>query len=640
VAWAVAAAQAGQRVLLVSSDPAPSAGDALRQPLGPSPRRVAGTRGRLHAVEIDAPKALKRWLDPRRAPLEEIVLRGTWLDRDDVSVLLGLSLPGIDEIAALIEIGRLGRSGRYDAIVVDTAPTGHALRMLRTPALIQGLAAVFDRMQGKHRAIVAALRGRWTPEASDVLIASLDDEGRALAALLGDRQRTAMSWVTLPEPMAVAETADALAELTRLHMPVDTLIVNRLTPPPDRPCRWCRARRRFEGEALVALQPHLQAAGSPRLATVASRGTEPRGIAQLKSIAADMAGRASLPGLQPRTAGPRAVVTGRPPDGNRAAVTEDQHGLSLLMFGGKGGVGKTTCAAAAAIAAAAARPRRSVLLLSADPAHSLADVLGVPLGDAPRQVAGAPANLRARELDALARFESMKARYGEAIDGLFDRLVRTSGFEVSADRQAMRDLMELAPPGLDELIAIVEVSEALESASDPEPLVVLDTAPTGHALRLLEMPALVHDWVKALMAILLKYQPVTGVGELGSMLVQMSQGLGRLRARLTDPSRTAFTAVTLPAMLPVAETARLLKRLRALRIRVPAVVVNAVGAGTCTRCASALREQRRAVAAIQSASRRGASHTVVIAPARVPPPTGPSSLRDWRREWKSPGVGK
>jgi arsenite-transporting ATPase len=442
-----------------------------------------------------------------------------------------------------------------------------------------------------------------------------------------------MSWVTLPESMAVAETFDALAELTRLDMPVDTLIVNRLTPAPDRPCRWCRARRRFEGEAIAALQPHLDAAGSPRLAVVASRGTEPRGVTQLKSVAADMARRASLPRPQAWASGPRVVVTGRSPEGSRVTAAEEQPGLSLLMFGGKGGVGKTTCAAAAALASASACPGRSVLLLSADPAHSLGDVLGVPLGDAPRQVAGAPANLQARELNALARFASMKARYGEAIDGLFERLVRTSGLDVSADRQAMRDLMELAPPGLDELVALVEVSEALESGSGTEPLVVLDTAPTGHALRLLEMPALVHDWVKALMAILLKYQPVTGAGDLGSMLVEMSRGLGRLRARLSDPSRTAFVAVTQPAMLPVAETARLLKRLRALRIRVPAVVVNAVGAGTCKRCVSVLRDQRRALTAIRSASRRGGSHTVIIAPAQTPPPNGPSALRDWRRTW-------
>ena len=72
----------------------------------------------------------------------------------------------------------------------------------------------------------------------------------------------------------------------------------------------------------------------------------------------------------------------------------------------------------------------------------------------------------------------------------------------------MRDLLELAPPGIDELAAIIDVTETLGvNAGARRDLIVVDTAPTGHALRLLEMPALVHDWVKAIMAILLKYQP-------------------------------------------------------------------------------------------------------------------------------------
>ena len=74
------------------------------------------------------------------------------------------------------------------------------------------------------------------------------------------------------------------------------------------------------------------------------------------------------------------------------------------------------------------------------------------------------------------------------------------------------------------------------------------------------MPALVHDWVKAVMAILLKYQPVIGVGELGAVLLRLSQGLGRLRALLTDPARTRFVVVTRPAALPRAETVRLAAR--------------------------------------------------------------------------------
>ena len=95
------------------------------------------------------------------------------------------------------------------------------------------------------------------------------------------------------------------------------------------------------------------------------------------------------------------------------------------------------------------------------------------------------------------------------------------------------------------------------------------------------------------MAILLKYQSIVGVGELGAVLLRLSQGLRRLRELLADPARTTFVAVTRAAALPRAETVRLVRRLRAASISVPAVVVNAVGAGTCTRCARESRVQQR-----------------------------------------------
>lgn len=626
-AYAVARARAGDRTLLISTDPAPSVGDALRQPLSSSPRAVAGTGGRLRAVEVDAAAALDRWLAPRRAAFETIVLRGSWLDEDDVKALLRQSLPGIDEIAALMEIGRFARATRYDSLVVDTAPTGHTLRMLAMPRLLETLAGVFDQMQDKHRALVAALRGSWTPEEPDDQISELDAEAQYLSALLRDSRQTATSWITLPEPMALAESVDGLDELRRLCIHVDTLIINRVTPAPDRPCRWCGTRRKAE---RLAIRPFLARVPTTiRVAAVHARASEPRGPAALSGVARDMERPVRWPSVRGSAI---AAVAGKPALVGRPVALTDP-GMSLLMFGGKGGVGKTTCAAAAAIEIAATHPERAVLVLSTDPAHSLGDALGVPLDNDARSVDGAPANLRARELDAAAGFDAIKARYRDAIDALFARFGRGSAISVSGDRQALRDLMDLAPPGLDELMAIVEVSEALDAASG-QPLLVVDAAPSGHALRLLEMPALVHDWVKALMSILLKYQAVSPVGDLGALLLQMSQGLGRLRALLVDPSRAAFVVVSRPAALPMAETERLVRRLERLGIPIAAVLVNAIGAGTCGQCTVARREQQRALAAFQR-SRRVAGSALLLAPGVWPPPAGPRALRDWRRMWKT-----
>jgi arsenite-transporting ATPase len=246
---------------------------------------------------------------------------------------------------------------------------------------------------------------------------------------------------------------------------------------------------------------------------------------------------------------------------------------------------------------------------------------------------GGSANLEVREIDAAREFRDVRVRYASAIDSLFDRLSRGSsanvGIDAGHDRQVMQGLIDLAPPGIDELAAVIDVIEALES--NPSRIVVMDTAPSGHALRLLEMPEVVQDWTKALMSILLKYQPVAGLGEFGVVLLRLSQGIGRLRALLTDGRRTSFVVVTRAAALPREETTRLIRRLHALNIHVPAAIVNMVGRGVCKRCRLETAAEEREIARLERALPRHMH--VLLAPAELPPPHGPRPLRRWQRAW-------
>ena len=134
------------------------------------------------------------------------------------------------------------------------------------------------------------------------------------------------------------------------------------------------------------------------------------------------------------------------------------------------------------------------------------------------------------------------------------------------------------------------------------------------------------------MSILLKYQPVVGVGELGAVLLKLSQGLGRLRALLADSRRTSFVVVTRAAALPRAETQRLMRRLHGLHIHVPFAIVNAVGRGTCARCRAAAAIEQREVARFQRAMPR--QTPVVVAPVELPPPHGPAALARWQGTWR------
>lgn len=651
-AIAVSGARRGLRVLAISTDPAPSLGDALGRALGATPRAVPVGRpralttaeslrwtaapdsrhpGTLHAVEIDAKRALQRWLTERRDAFERIASRGTWLDSDDIAGLLRLSLPGIDEIAALLEIVRYGRSGRFDVIVVDTAPTGHTLRLLAMPGTLRRLAEVFDAMQAKHRMVVDALRGGWSPDAEDAVIQELDDEGRKVSELLRDPARVRTSWVTLPEPMAVEETADGLSALAALGMAPAEVIVNRLTPAAGGRCPRCDARRSFEARAVARLR---RVAGSAPLVAIAAREAEPRGVRALAALGREWSvARPPAAVKTPRHVAWRAVIvqgTGAPD----VPLELCGAGTRLLMFGGKGGVGKTTCAAAASLAIAEADPSRRVLLMSTDPAHSLSDALTPGVSNRESAVPGAPANFLVREIDAAAGFAAIRERYARGIAGVYDRITRGSNVDALHDRRVLTDLFDLAPPGIDELVAVAEVTGALEpDGGQHRQLVVMDMAPSGHALRLLATPEVVHDWTKALMAILLKYQAVVGVGELGSMLLGMSRTLGRLRTLLQDAERTRFVVVTRAAALPRLETGRLLKTLRVMRIPVSSVIVNATGRGSCPRCRREAAAERKETTALARLVRvHGAA--LVRTPAEVPPPHGARGLRGWSTRWQ------
>ena len=147
---------------------------------------------------------------------------------------------------------------------------------------------------------------------------------------------------------------------------------------------------------------------------------------------------------------------------------------------------------------------------------------------------------------------------------------------------------------------------------------VVDTAPTGHALRLLQMPELALSWDHYLLSLLLKYREAMGLGDLAQELVALSRGLKRLEALLRDPARARFVAVTRAAELPRRETVRLLRSLKGLGIAVPAVVVNALPPG-----GSEIRRPR------------GFGRCAIIrAPAEFPPPRGVARLAAWIRSWE------
>jgi arsenite-transporting ATPase len=221
------------------------------------------------------------------------------------------------------------------------------------------------------------------------------------------------------------------------------------------------------------------------------------------------------------------------------------------------------------------------------------------------------------------------------VDALFDRLRGRSRLDPAYDRAVVQDLMDLAPPGIDELFALVAVTGALVGKS-PGRTVVMDTAPSGHALRLLALPGAARQWVQALLAVLLKYKEVVGLGSVAQELVDVARQLRELEALLRDPARTAFVAVTHPAPLPRAETERLLGALRDLGVPVRGLLVNANTPPGCVRCRRAARREageRRALARALVSLTAGKA-PMILAPLVAPPPRGVDALSSWSGVWR------
>ena len=573
-AWQLAAGSPENRFLLVSTDPAHSVMDCLAGSDPPS---------NLQVIELDARACPGRLQGQARTTLGAIAWLGTFLDHADISRFLDLSLPGLDELMASLEIAGWAASGRYQTIVVDTAPTGHTLRLLAMPALLQNWLAALDSLLAKHRYLRNQFNGRAGPDDMDAFLEELARSVKQMESLLRDSVRSRFVPVMLAEEMSLAETRALLARLKAGQIPVHDIVVNRLLPENQCPsCADGRARQsRVLGE--IAARRELSRClwwGLPFY---------PQEVCGAASL------RAFWQGLRPLTATPirpETPIPDRPPRVESAARLPGEQ--TLLLFAGKGGVGKTTLACATSVRLAQDSPAREVLLFSTDPAHSLADCLGVPVGSAPKRICP---GLTALELDGEAEFRSLKQLYSGELQSFLHSLLPE--MDLAFDRAAMERFVDLAPPGLDEVMALARVLDLCDQ--NHYRTLVLDSAPTGHLIRLLETPDLMDCWLKAFFGLLLKYKHIFRLPKIARRLVTLSKALKRLRALLADPARCALCAVAILTDMAFAETGNLLAACRRMQVSAPLLFLNlATPPGRCPLC-SALRERE---AAIQQKFRR------------------------------------
>jgi arsenite-transporting ATPase len=520
------------RTLVVTTDPAATLLTALDRPLERTLRPIR-VRDDLDAWAFDTAGLRDEFLARWREPIATILDRGTYLDAEDINGLVDAALPGADEIFAVLTLGDVlarEREDSYDRVVIDTAPTGHTLRLLTLPRSFEALVRLLDAMQEKHRFMVRALTHRYRSDAADALIAELRERVETLQKILTDPNRCAAILVTRDEPVVQAET------------------------------------ERY--------QAALQLAGI-RIAAV-------------------------LP------------IVGHPEPVRRSApqgkLREVLRLTSVTIVGGKGGVGKTTTACALAIQSADGGQK--TLLVSTDPAPSVGDALDLPIGDEEVPIID---NLVARQIDATGAFGVFRNTYREKIDELFEGLAGR-GIDIAHDREIIRDLLALAPPGVDELYALTVLGEELEKGTFDR--IIIDPAPTGHLLRLLDMPQLAVAWSHQLMRMMLKYKEVVGLGEAAQDLLTFAKRTRALDERFHDAARSATIIVALDEPLVREETSRLAHELDARGLPVSAIIWNRAFPGTKPLPTDASIPQ-------------------LFAPNAAPAPVGVDALRRWAKTWSS-----
>jgi arsenite/tail-anchored protein-transporting ATPase len=609
-------------VLLFSTDPAHSLSDSLDVKIGNRLVEVKQHRGaRLFAYEMDASLALERFRTEHGKVLAEIAERGTLLDEEDINELLSLSLPGMDEVMSLFELSELDREGAYAHIVVDTAPSGHTTRLLRLPEVFERMVKALDVMGDKHRYIVAHFaRRRPVADEVDLFLRDLSQRIEAVRKLLHDGEQTSFTLVMIPEAMSVRETERYLELLREQGVPVRDLIVNRVEQEHDA-CEYCRARVRSQRPWLKEIAKTFSDLEIHHLPLMPS---EVRGIDELKKIGKLI----WTDELKPR-------MTGKNSD-SRSESTAVKASFPLVsrkivIFGGKGGVGKTTAAAAFALALAQANPKQKMLVFSTDPAHSLSDSFDEEIGERKNGIAGLK-NLDGMEIDPGKWFEDLKQRYRTWTDELFASLSGGSRMEIKFDREAMRELVELTPPGIDEIAALGTISDLLDL--EQYHTIVLDTAPTGHLIRFLELPQVALSWIRTFIKLLLKYKDVMRANQVAEELVAMSKSIKKVIALLTDPERCEFVGVAIPERMSLEETVDLAKALDKLKVSMSRLLINGVvPVNDCTFCRSRRKMQEQVVEEFQARFRRQAVE-IFVAPQQRHEIRGAKDLNEHFQAWK------
>ncbi|MGN4990509.1 arsenical pump-driving ATPase [Aeromonas sp. 97A] len=554
-ASAVALCDIGKRVLLVSTDPASNVGQVFATEIGNRVTTIAAVPG-LSALEIDPPAAAKayreRIVGPVRGKLPESVVRSI---EEQLSGACTTEIAAFDEFTALLTDQTL--LAEYDHIVFDTAPTGHTIRLLQLP----GAWSEFLEQGKGDASCLGPLAG---------LEKQRSQYGEAVAAL-ADAALTRLVLVARAQQSTLREVARTHEELAAIGLANQQLVINGLFPEgaiagdPLAMALWQR-----EQQALAQMPQGIKELAQDHIPLLA---TNLVGVDSLRQLLQSEGSAAQSPAVQ---------STVKPAQPELSSLVDelaaDGHGLIMLM--GKGGVGKTTLAAAVAVELASRG--LPVHLTTSDPAAHLNETL-----------AGSLPHLEVSRIDPHAETERYRAQ-----------VLATKGAALDEQGRALLE-EDLRSPCTEEIAVFQAFSRIIREAG--KRFVVMDTAPTGHTLLLLDATGAYHREIAR---------------QMGNKGLHFTTPMMQLQ----DPKQTKVLIVTLPEPTPVQEAANLQSDLRRAGIEPWGWLINhSLQQAAVSSPLLQLRAERQ-LPHIEAVEQQHASRYAVV-PLLAEEPVGPDALR-------------
>jgi len=524
-ATAIHHAHSGKKTLIVTTDPASNLADVFEQAIG---HRIAAIRGvpNLHAMEIDPDAATmeykERLIGPYRGVMPEDVI---------ASLEENLSGPCTTEMASFDRFIDFMEGDEYDIIVFDTAPTGHTIRLLELP--VDWSRHIEQSAKGSGQTCLGPVQ---------TIQDSKEKYDRA-TALLRDPERTTFVFVMRPEALSLYETMRARKELETIGIRSGLTVVNGILP--EAACDAAFFRKKFEAQRRVIADTEASI-GTP-IRRMFLRDGEVKGTTGLASVAAELYdGFLSEPAPDSRTCEPEEAASSAP-DLERLLFPVPGKGTRALFFTGKGGVGKTTVSCVVAVHLADRGFK--TLIVTTDPAAHLGEVFGVPVGSEPARIAE---KLSAVMIDQQQAFAEYK-----------ERVLSESRGTCSAEMLAAME-EELNSPCTEEMAAFDKFIRFIEGHEYD--VVVFDTAPTGHTLRLLDLP---FDYAR-------QVEMMVSSDENAAVKQETGNRFREIIALLRDPERAVFSLVLYPESTPIMESWRALLDLKHAGIETQLIVANLV----------------------------------------------------------------